>query len=141
MMAPSRLGACVIAGFCAALPAPQAMANLTDETSPERYTGACETVAICRENSGCAQFPTFGTLVLQIDGDTGHLGPDPDDPRPLNVYHALDATPPDAQDLGLRFIVEQPAEDALSRRFAYVDQTRAGPAGRYFMLNCTPTPP
>lgn len=136
-----RLCAGLMAGLCAALAAPPAMANLSDDTAPQIYVAACETVAICRENNGCAQFPTFGTLVLQIEDGTGHLGREPDDPRPLNVYHTLDPTPPDPEDLGLRFIVEQPAEDALSRRFAYVDQTRAGPAGRYFMLECTPTPP
>ena len=27
--------------------------------------------------------------------------------------------------------------ERITRRFAYVDQTRAGPAGRYFMLECT----
>lgn len=118
-----------------AFPTP-AMANLADNPTNAPYFGRCETTEICRETSGCISFPTFGTLVLQIDGPTGHLGHEPDDPRPLDIYHALDPTPPAPEDLGLRFLVEQEPIDALTRRFAYVDQTRAGPAGQYFMLDC-----
>ncbi len=124
--------------FMALLAATTAHATLDDDpATPLSYAASCETVEICRENSGCAAFPTFGSLSLQITGDTGQLGPEPDDPRPLQVYHALDTTPPDPEDLGLRFIVEQEPTDPLTRRFAYVDQTRAGPAGRYFILECT----
>ncbi|MEX3015405.1 hypothetical protein [Gymnodinialimonas hymeniacidonis] len=119
-----------------ALPLP-AQANLSDDIATTTYTATCETIEICRESSGCVSFPTFGVLILQVQGDRGSLGPEADDPRPLNVYHALESAPPDPEDLGLRFIVEQEATDPLTRRFAYVDQTRAGPAGRYFMLECT----
>ena len=124
------------ATLLASLAATQAHANLADDPTNAPYFGRCETTQICRETSGCINFPTFGTLVLQIDGATGHLGHEPDDPRPLEIYHALDPTPPAPEDLGLRFLVEQEPVDALSRRFAYVDQTRAGPVGQYFMLDC-----
>ncbi|WP_339983772.1 hypothetical protein [Gymnodinialimonas ulvae] len=117
------------------------MANLADDPTNAPYFGRCETTEICRDTSGCISFPTFGTLVLQINGATGTLGHEPDDPRPLEIYHALDPTPPDPDDLGLRFLVEQEPRDALSRRFAYVDQTRAGPAGQYFILECTQSAP
>ncbi|MBF9042190.1 hypothetical protein HKCCE4037_02545 [Rhodobacterales bacterium HKCCE4037] len=112
----------------------------TGDDGGAAYIATCETAEICRETSGCIEFPTFGRLHLSITGPTGQLGPNPDDPRPLDVYHGLDSTPPDPETLGLRFIVEQQAQDPLTRRFAYVDQTRAGPAGRYFMLDCTEVP-
>ncbi len=116
-----------------------ALATLDDTpfTDNAPYIATCETVEICRTNSGCAAFPALGELLLRIEGPLGQLGPSEDLLEPLDVIQALDATPIDPEQAGLRILVEEPAEDALTRRFAFFDRSRAGPAGQYFILHCT----
>ena len=106
-----------------------------DPNDAPPYTGICETVEICREGSSCARMPALGQSLLRITGGDGALGPSEAELETVEVFQAPTQAPEDLSDLGPRVLIEQEAQ-GLSRRFAFVDRTRAGPPGRYFILEC-----
>lgn len=124
-----------------------AMAALGDEDTSAGYRGICTMPQSCLDTVGCTATPSFGELLLSIEGDVTTLGRNDQDASPIDRYPTLEsAFPlPEIETHRRSFLVDLPPE-GRTRRFALhvqiIDAQTQEPIlrPRSFVLECLEAP-